>query len=285
MKDNKFLLSFSRKEKKMTQELSEKDKNQKAQMERQIAGLEWSWKARGRRVFAILPDDPRCALCLAPFEGWGGSFVRKVFNKRRSNLNPLFCTHCEEQAKRLKFSTEVEMSMLFADIRGSTSLAERMQPVEFNAMIDRFYTETTHELAHSFAVIDKLAGDQVSGYYLPGTVGPDFTQASIEAARNVLRVTGHADPQGPWVPVGIGINTGKAVFGYVGSAGGMMEITALGDAANVAARLASKAFTGEALLSESTIQKAGMDTSKMEKRQVELKGKSEPLDVWVMRVM
>ncbi|MEJ2304409.1 MAG: adenylate/guanylate cyclase domain-containing protein [Anaerolineales bacterium] len=176
------------------------------------------------------------------------------------------------------------MSMLFADIRGSTPLAEGMDPVEFSQMINRFYTETTHVLAHSYAVIDKLAGDQVSGYYVPGLAGMDFAQKSVKAGQDVLRVTGHADPQGPWVPVGVGINTGKAVFGTVGSDEGMIEITALGDAANVAARLASQAAAGEAILSVSTVQKAGVENSNLEKRTVELKGKSEPLDVWVMRV-
>jgi adenylate cyclase len=269
----------------MTSELSPKDKKQKAHMERQIAGLEWSWQAKGRRLLAMLPSDPRCTLCLAPFQGWGGSFVSKVFDKRPSNLNPLFCNHCEEQAKRLKIRVEVEMSMLFADIRGSTSLAESMGPSEFSEMIDRFYTETSHVLIHSYAIIDKLAGDQVSAYYLPGIVGEDFPRVSVEAAQKLLRVTGYGDRRGPWVPIGLGINTGKAVFGYVGSADGIMEMTALGDAANVAARLASMADAGEALLSEGTVQRAGLDTSDLKKRRVELKGKSESLDVWVMRLM
>jgi adenylate cyclase len=268
----------------MMRELSAKEKRLKAEMERQIAGDEWTWRARGRQVFAMLPSDPRCALCLAPFEGVGGSLVKAVLNKRRSSMSPLFCNHCEERAKRLGFSVEVEMSMLFADIRGSTPLAEGMDPVEFSQMINRFYTETTHVLAHSYAVIDKLAGDQVSGYYVPGLAGMDFAQKSVKAGQDVLRVTGHADPQGPWVPVGVGINTGKAVFGTVGSDEGMIEITALGDAANVAARLASQAAAGEAILSVSTVQKAGVENSNLEKRTVELKGKSEPLDVWVMRV-
>jgi adenylate cyclase len=269
----------------MTPELSAKDKKLKAQMERQIAGLERSWQAKGRRVFARLPSDPRCTMCLAPFEDWGGSLARRLFNKRPSRTNPLFCTDCEDLAKRLRFSMEVEMSMLFADIRGSTSLAESLAPLEFSGMIDRFYTEMTHVLIHSYAFIDKLAGDQVSGYYLPGLVGTEHPQIAINAAQDMLQVTGHTDVQGPWVPVGVGINTGKAVFGYVGSAGGTMEITALGDAANVAARFASQAAAGEVLLSESTIQKAGVDTSNLEKRTLELKGKSEPLNVWVMRVM
>jgi adenylate cyclase len=268
----------------MTDELTDKEKKMKAQMERQLAGLDRSWLPKGRRVFGMVPSDPRCTLCLAPFEGWGGSFVEKVFNKRRSIYNPLFCNTCEEQAKRLKMSVEIEMSMLFADIRGSTPLAESMEPLEFSAMIDRFYTETTHILIHSYAVIDKLAGDQVSGFYIPGMIGTDFAQVSVEAAQDLLRVTGHADPQGPWVPVGVGINTGKAVFGYIGSTGDMTEITALGDAVNVAARLASQAAAGEALLSDSTVQRAGVDTSNLEKRKVELKGKSDPVEVWVMRV-
>ncbi len=268
----------------MAQELSAKDKEQKAQMERQMAGLEWTWKARGRQVFAKLPSDPRCTFCMAPFEGWGGTLVERVLNKRPSEINPLFCTDCEREAKRLKFSAEMEMSMLFADIRGSTPLAESMGSLEFSKMIDRFYTETTHVLMHSYAVIDKLAGDQVSGYYLPGLLGKDFAKASVEAAQDLLRVVGYGEPEGPWAPVGIGINTGEAVFGYVGSTGGVMEITALGDVANVAARLASQAAAGEIMLSDSTVKHAGVDTSKLEKRELELKGKREAQNVWVMRV-
>lgn len=268
----------------MVQELSAKDKEQKAQMERQMAGLEWTWYARGRQVLAKLPSDPRCTFCMAPFEGWGGTLVERVLNKRPSTINPLFCTDCEREAKRLKFSAKMELSMLFADIRDSTPLAESMGSLEFSRMIDRFYTDTTHVLMHSYAVIDKLAGDQVSGYYLPGLVGMDFAKASVEAAQDLLRVVGYGEPEGPWAPVGVGINTGEAVFGYVGSSEGVMEITALGDAANVAARLASQADSGEILLSNSTVEHAKVDTQNLERRELELKGKSEPQDVWVMKV-
>jgi len=97
-------------------------------------------------------------------------------------------------------------------------------------------------------------------------------------------LSGHGGPGEPWAPVGVGINTGEAVFGYVGSSRGVMEITALGDAANVAARLASQAAAGEILLSDSTPQKSGVDSSNLEKRRLELKGKSEAQDVWVMRI-
>jgi adenylate cyclase len=266
----------------MPVELSPKEIIQKEKMERELAGLETTWKARGRRVFARLPSDPRCTLCLGPFEGVGGKLVSMLLNKRPSAMNPLFCNHCEEQAMKLKISFEVEMSLLFADIRASTPLAEELGPATFTRMVDRFYTETTHVLIHSYAIIDKLAGDQVSGYYLPGLAGEDFAKRAVEAATELLRATGHTDAGGPWVPVGVGVNTGEAVFGVVGPAKGMQEVTALGDAANVAARLASNAATGEALISESTARKAGLDTSQLELRSLALKGKREPMNVWVM---
>jgi adenylate cyclase len=137
---------------------------------------------------------------------------------------------------------------------------------------------------HSLAMIDKLAGDEVSGYYVPGIAGEEYAQLSVKAAQDLLKVTGHADPEGPWAPVGVGIHTGVAYFGAVGSRDDMVELTALGDAVNIAARLGSEAGAGEVVISNETAQKAGVDTSVLEKRTVELKGKSEPMDVWVMKV-
>lgn len=267
----------------MKQEMSAKDKRMKEMMEKSIKSPERTFIGRYRQLFGLLPTDPRCTACHAPFEGAGGTFVRIVFNKKRSQMNPLLCNQCEDAAKRLKAGVETEMSMLFADIRGSTPLAESMSPTEFKQVIDRFYTESTHVLSHSLALIDKLVGDEVSGFYLPSYVGRDFAKVAVESARELLRVTGHADPDGPWAPLGVGINTGKAYFGTVGTEE-LIEITALGDEVNVAARLASQAAAGEVVLSQSTVQKASLDTTRLDKRTLTLKGKSEPMNVWVMSV-
>ncbi len=264
--------------------MSARDKELRETLERALKGPDVTWIGRGRWVFGLLPSDPRCASCLAPFAGSGGAFVRTVLNRKRSQINPLFCTSCEDAARRTRAGVNVEMSMLFADIRGSTSLAESLNAAEFKRLIDRFYTKTTSVLTHSLAMIDKLAGDQVSGYFLPGYVGRDFARKSVDAAQEMLRVTGHADPGGPWVPVGVGINTGEAYFGIVGEAGDLVEITALGDAVNVAARLASQAAAGEILLSQSTMRKVGLDAAGLERRTLSLKGKSQPIDAWVMTV-
>jgi adenylate cyclase len=268
----------------MSDELSAKDKKLKAQMEAALSSPDVTWLARGRRFFGMLPTDPRCASCLSPFEGLGGAFARNVMNRKRSDSNPLFCTLCENSAKRTRAGVEVEMSMLFADIRGSTPLAESMSNTEFMQLIDRFYTRTTRVLTHSLAMIDKLAGDQVTGFYIPGYVGKEYAARAVAAAREILLVTGHADAEGPWAPVGVGVNTGEAYFGVVGRGDESVQITGLGDEVNVAARLASNAAAGEIVLSESTAQQARLDTAGLEKRTVELKGKSQPIDVWVMKV-
>ncbi|MGD8930533.1 MAG: adenylate/guanylate cyclase domain-containing protein, partial [Lysobacterales bacterium] len=107
---------------------------------------------------------------------------------------------------------------------------------------------------------------------------------AVESARKVLRVTGHTAPEGPWAPVGVGLHTGTAYFGAVSSKEGLVELTALGDAVNTASRLATQAAAGEIVISESTARKADLDTSGLEKRTLELKGKSAPMDVWVMHV-
>ncbi len=268
----------------MSKTLSPREKKMKAMMERTLASPNMTWLGYNRRLFKLLPTDPRCTACMAPFEGTGGTLVRVLLNKKRSQYNPLFCNHCEEMARKFHAGTETAMSMLFADVRGSTPLAASMSPAEFVQLIERFYRETTRVLTHSLAQIDKLAGDQVSGYYLPGYLGQDYARVSVEAAQELLRVTGHADPEGPWVPVGVGVNTGVAYFGTVGSGDEMIEITALGDEVNVAARLASQAAAGEIVLSEGTVIQAGLDPAGLEKRTLELKGKDEPVDAYVLRV-
>jgi len=268
----------------MPKELSTRDKKKKLQLEKALQNWDVSLFTRGRRIFGLLPSDPRCTSCLAPFEGTGGILVRNVLNIRRSTLNPLMCNQCEDIVRRLEYGAEVEIGMLFADIRGSTPLAESMSPTEFKNLIDRFYNETTHVLVHSYAIIDKLVGDEVTGYYLPTFVGKEYAHRAVQAAQEILAVTGHADPEGPWAPVGVGLHTGTAYFGAVSSKEGLVELTALGDAVNTAARLASQAKTGEIVISENTAEKAELDTTYLEKRTLELKGKSAPMDVWVIHI-
>lgn len=230
-----------------------------------------------------IPSEPRCRICYTPFKGLGGQVMRSFLGREPSKLNPQMCNACEKFAAAFPGGAEVEISMLFADVRGSTTLAEGLAPTAFSQLIDQFYQAATHALVHSNAMIEKLIGDEVTGLFTPGLAGPDHARVALDAARRILYDTGHGKPGGPWIPVGVGIHTGVAYIGSVGQADGMRDITALGDSVNVAARIASKAGAGEVLVSETARAQSNLPLTSLEKRQLQLKGKSELVDVWVVK--
>ena len=181
--------------------------------------------------------------------------------------------------------TEVELSMLFVDVRGSTSMAERMSAADYSRLMNRFYKAATDVLIRTDAFIDQFVGDEVVGVYLPLFTGPNHARPAVLAAQELLRVMGYGGRQEPWLPIGVGVHTGIAFFGTVsGSEGSVTDVAALGDNVNTTARLASKAAPGEALISDAAYIAAGLDLGDLEHRQLELKGKSEPISVRVLRV-
>ncbi len=237
---------------------------------------------QGRRFNRLLPSNPRCLMCYAPFKGMGAPIMRLFYSKKPSNLNPRLCNVCDEFARTHQGGAEITLTLFFADVRGSTALAERMSPAEFSNLMNRFYKVATDVLIEADAWIDKLVGDEVIGLFIPGFVGGDHARRAIEAAQELLRSTGHTSND-PWLPVGVGIHTGVAYVGAVGSSGGVTDITALGDAVNTTARLASSAAAGEILVSEAVCDAAGLGSAQFEERTLTLKGKQEPFRVRVLR--
>ena len=205
----------------------------------------------------------------------------RVIGRGPSRLTSQFCKQCQVTASKFIGGAEIELTLLFADVRGSTSLAEQMSPSEFSLLISRFFAVTSKVLLRSRAWVDRLVGDQVIGMYLPYYVGDNHQAAAVGAAKDLLRLTGHADDSGPWIPLGVGVHSGISFVGVVGSHDSATDITVLGDAPNVAARLSSAAGPGEILVSDDTYSVAGLEPD-LEKRTLELKGKSEPLAVRVL---
>jgi adenylate cyclase len=231
-------------------------------------------------IHGLLPSDPRCKLCGSPFKGWGG-FIMHLMGRDQSRYNPRFCEKCK--VFEHPGGAEVVLTMLFADVRGSTALAENMSAREFSQLINRFYKVATHVLIQTDAMVDRLLGDEAIGLFIPGFAGPDHPRKAVEAAQELLRLTGHHEANGPWIPVGIGVHTGPAFVGVVGSEESTADFTALGDNVNTTARLASHAGTGEILVSDATYSAAGLHIQGLEHRDLELKGKSEATGVYVLR--
>jgi adenylate cyclase len=232
---------------------------------------------RLRRIFRMLPSDPRCKFCNAPFRGVGGTLVRAVFGKQQSVLNPRFCNMCDEAMRRFPGGAEVEMSMLFADIRGSTALSEQMNATKFSRLIGRFYSSAAKLIVEEDGLLEQLAGDAVASFWGAGFAGPDYVKRTVLVARKLSALMQQQE-----IPVGIGVHAGVAYFGAVGTPGELTNMTAIGEEVNVAARLASKAAAGEIIVSEQALQQAGVDGSSLEARSLNLKGISAEMSVRVM---
>ncbi len=239
---------------------------------------------RQKRILRHLPRSPRCKFCGAPFRGVGAPLVRMTLGKSRSNLNSSYCNVCELFAQKYQGGAEVEMGILFADVRGSTALSEQMSPTAFSQLINRFYVEATRVLVMEDGLIDKLAGDSIAAFWGAGYAGPGYVRRTIDAAYRLLDVTGHRDPGGPWIPLGVGVHAGMAFFGAVGSPDGLVDITAVGDEVNLAARLASSAATGEILITEQALQAASVPSAPYPVRQLKLKGFPDAVAVRVISV-
>jgi adenylate cyclase len=237
-----------------------------------------------RPFVRILPSDPRCRWCYYPFHGIGGRLSRLLLGLTPSRLNPQICNVCESTAHKFPGGTEIEVSVLFADVRGSTSIAEKMSPAEFSHLIDSFYKATTRVLFKQRAFVEKLIGDEVTGFFVPGFAGETHARNALEAADGILQATGHDSPDGPWIPVGVGVHTGVSFVGAVSSEGGGADIAVLGDTPNTGARLASQAATGEIVMSDATRVAAGIGTKDMQARHLKLKGRAEEMDVWVKKI-
>jgi adenylate cyclase len=245
---------------------------------RVLAGTQSNMRA-GRRLLRHLPSDPRCKLCAAPFGGLGGTLMRLV-GKRRWPRNPKFCSQCFSQLTDHHGGAEIDCSLMFADVRGSTSMGEAMRPSEVHKVMDRFFDTAAQVLVEHDAIVDRFVGDQAIGIFVPALAGADHAARAIAAARALLVATGHGQAA-PWVPVGAGVHTGIAFVGAVGT-GSAVDFTALGDAVNIASRLASAAAPGEVLVSVDASRAAEFVTAGLERRDLVLKGRSAATPVVVM---
>jgi adenylate cyclase len=236
------------------------------------------WSPWMRRISKSIPSDPRCKLCSTPFGPPGN--VMRFIGFGPSRLNRRICSGCIHELQRQPGGAEIELTLMFADVRESTQLAERAGSEQFSQLMARFYGAAATAVDQYDGIVDKFVGDEVVSLFIPGFAGKDHAADAVAAARDLLAATGHSEGT-PWAPIGAGIHTGVAFVGVVGE-GDAHDFTALGDAVNTTARLASSAATGEILVSRPAAAAAGLDTEGLESRTLNLHGVSERVDVWVL---
>jgi adenylate cyclase len=198
-----------------------------------------------RHVWRHMPSPPRCKVCANPFGGVGGR-VARLAGFERSRKNPNLCARCCDSLP--PGGAEVDVAVLFADVRGSTALGGTTTASRFAELLNRFYAVTTDVLLRHDALIDKLIGDEAMALFIPGVAGPEYRRKAVAAGVDILRAVGYGAPDGPWLTVGVGVNAGPAYVGNVGSA--VVDFTALGDPVNVAARLQAEAGGGQIVVAE-----------------------------------
>jgi adenylate cyclase len=171
---------------------------------------------------------------------------------------------------------------LFVDVRGFTSLAEQLSPAEVADRLNRFYALASNAIFDHDGTLDKLVGDQVMAFFGAPIETQDHPKRAVQAALRIisgmcaLSAAEHLD-------VGAGISTGEAFVGNVGE-GAVTDYTVLGDTVNVAARLQGAAASGELLVTEETYSHVDALFPDAPRRELALKGKSEPVRARVIVV-
>jgi adenylate cyclase len=238
--------------------------------------------ASQRRVFRRIPSPPRCKICAAPFAGLGGLIFRPV-GFRQSSGNPALCGRCiAKLRKRQMTGVEIPITLLFPDIRGSIGIGERMRPADFHTFLNRFYRLASDSIVAHDGIVDKVVGDEVIGLFFGGISGPHHPAVAVAAAIDLAKRAAQASAPLVSIPVGTAVHTGVAFVGATGLGTTVDDFTALGDAVNITARLASAAVAGEEIVSVATAEAAGMATGQLERRTVEIRGRTEPIEVIVL---
>lgn len=235
-----------------------------------------------RRRFRHLPSDPRCKLCLVPFKGIGAIAMRPL-GFGQSPGNPAMCNKCIVELRRQGVTgVEIPVTLVFSDVRGSTTLGEQMTPGAFRTFMGHFYELATRAILDHDGLVDKIVGDEVIGLFFGGVSGPDHAGKAIAAGLELAEKAARPDatPMGP-IPAGTGVHTGDAFVGATGLGEGVEDFTALGDTVNTTARLASVAAAGEVLISLDAARAAGRSTEGREKRCLTVKGRTQSIDVVV----
>ena len=182
---------------------------------------------------------------------------------------------------------ELEVTVLFSDIRGFSAMAERLSAREIAEIVGRHLTAMAEIVVEHGGTIDKFQGDAVMVVFGAPDPLPDHAARALrcaiamQARQAELNAEGWGTQAVGGLHIGVGINSGLVIAGAVGG-GGRLEYTVIGDAVNVAQRLQSEAEGGEIVASASTIASADdVDAEPIGLRRV--KGREEPVEVYRVR--
>jgi len=207
----------------------------------------------------------------------------------RAHLSRFLSPHMVEQAQKGQLDLQkggqlCEVTVLFADIRGFTTMTERAPPQEIVALLNEYFELMVDEVFANGGVLDKFIGACIMAIWGAPVVRKDDAARAVRAAVgrqtrlfdfNLQRKAAGKLP----VSMGVGINTGLAVVGNMGSSK-RLEYTAIGDSVNLASRLCGVAREGQIVISSATVKGIGDEFELLDMPPTKVKGKQEPVSIF-----
>ncbi len=223
--------------------------------------------------------SPVCKVCGTPLSGIRAIPPRVLRGVRRNPKNPNMCNVCSLRQIKGEIA---EITILFADVRGFTELTSELGPMRTKDLLDEYFHEVSEILFGQDAIVDHFIGDAVMAFFNQPIPHEDHAARAVASARELLHAVTHLNEL--WklpepVQVGIGINTGFAMVGTVGSAD-PKDYTAIGDVVNIAARLQGQAAGGEILVTPDVYEKIAAAFLDAPRRVLELKGVKKPVTAY-----
>lgn len=201
-------------------------------------------------------------------------WIRSVFSKYVSDNVAKEIMEMGADALKLKGSKKT-VTVLFADVRGFTSMSEKLPPEKVVAILNKYLSKMTDVVFKNNGTLDKYVGDEVMATY---NVPLDQKDHALNAVKTGLEMQQVSKSLGN-LKYGIGINTGPAIVGNIGSER-RLDYTVIGDSVNLGARLCSKAEGDKVLISESTYQLVKDRVKVKPLGEITVKGKEKPIKVY-----
>jgi adenylate cyclase len=196
-------------------------------------------------------------------------------------LSPAISRKITAEAADIRLGGESQrVTLLFADVRGFTTMAETMKPREAVEVLNEFFARMTNVIFEHDGTLDKYLGDGLMALFGAPFALQNDAEAAVRAAVNMQKSLAELNNTSGKQPlnIGIGIHTGEAVVGFLGTER-RMDYTAIGDTVNVASRLTSQAGPGQIVISNATHAQIGRDISCCPLSAMKLKGRAEPIEV------
>ena len=207
---------------------------------------------------------------------------------RQSRMNPNVCTICETMFERVMKARQVELdaTILFADLRGYTSLSQSQSSGAIAALLDAFYDVCGEAIWEHDGIINKTMGDAVLAIFNFPIKHENHAAHAVAAARKIQELwrarreelSQAFGAEAATIGVGIGIDTGKVNFGEFGRT--HHDLTAIGTVVNVASRAQSAAAADQILMTAAVREKAAAMLPESAGRDYQLKGINEPAKLW-----